>query len=116
MDKKQNLLLWSNALVNKQTHFSEKAMAVFNARNLESRDIKDGSIKIYSSPNGDKENGNTVKMFNLLYVYKKSGSRVLIGKTSVSQQYKIHTDILGWLTKWHFCSFGQTGFASSQIT
>ena len=72
-------------------------MAVFNARNLESRDIKDGSIKIYSSPNGDKENGNTVKMFNLLYVYKKSGSRVLIGKTSVSQQYKIHTDILGWV-------------------
>lgn len=93
---KQNLLLWSKCLINKQTGFAEKAMAVFSAKNID-KDVNNGSVRIYGSPNGDKENGNTVKMFSFLYVYKRSGSRVLIGKVSRTQVYAADRDILGWI-------------------
>lgn len=36
-------------------------------------------------------------MFNLLYVYRKNGSRVLICKTGKTQLYRAEKDILGWV-------------------
>ncbi|MCW3092363.1 MAG: hypothetical protein JWP81_3432 [Ferruginibacter sp.] len=105
--QKENLLLWARCLENKITHFSEKAITVYNERNINKSSslTKKDNVRIYSTPNLEKENSNTVKMFQFLYVYKRAGSSALIGKVYNSNVYRIERDVLGWvdediLQKW----------------
>lgn len=105
--RKQNLLLWARCLENKVTHFSEKAITVFNEKNINKSSslTKKDNVRIYSTPNLADENSNTVKMFQFLYVYKREGSSALIGKVYYSNVYRIERDVLGWvdedlLQKW----------------
>ncbi len=94
---KERLLLWWRCLEDKNTHFAKKAMAVVSAKNLDAEFRKDNSLRIFSGPDVNKENRNTIKMFNFLYVYKSTGARVLIGKNWKTNTYNADRDILGWV-------------------
>ncbi|MEO7768003.1 MAG: type VI secretion system protein TssR domain-containing protein, partial [Ferruginibacter sp.] len=105
--KKDNLLLWARCLENKITHFSEKAITVYNEKNINKSSslTKKDNVRIYSTPALQDENSNTVKMFQFLYVYKRAGASALIGKVYNSNVYRIERDVLGWvdediLQKW----------------
>ena len=94
---KDKLLLWWRCLEDKNTHFAKKAMAVVSAKNLDADLRSDNSMRIFSGPDINKENKNTIKMFNFLYIYKSTGSRVLIGKTWKTNTYEADRHVLGWV-------------------
>jgi len=98
--KKELLLLWTRrCLQNKVTKFTEKAMAVTKAENWEDKIKLDNSLHLFNDPLLTKQNNNTVKMFNFLFIYKMEGNKVLIGKNYRSTVYSVNKDILGWVDK-----------------
>lgn len=98
--KKENLLLWFVCQKNSKG-FSEKAMTVVKIENL--ADIKSltknnqEGVRIFGNPYLQTENNNSVRMFDFLYVYKKIGRSVLIGKINKSRPDRIDKDVLGWV-------------------
>jgi len=97
--KKENLLLWNRCLKEKTTDFAERGFIVLTEKKF--RTIASSSSEkpgtFFSSPDLQKGNNNTAKAFQILYVYKRLGKSVLIGKVYKSNIYHADKDILGWV-------------------
>jgi hypothetical protein len=99
---KTKMLLWPNALVDRDTRFTVKALAVNSLETL--NDTKkyadDEKLKLYVEPSLNAQSDNDVRLYDFLYVYKKEGNSWLIGKTpSIRIPYYVSSTILGWVDK-----------------
>lgn len=100
--KKEFLLLWNHSLVNDK-RFKRKALPIIKDeaafKNPASYIKTGGQLKVFRSPNGDKENDKEVRMFQFLYVFKESGNRILIAKSDVFTPMSVDNQVLGWVPK-----------------
>jgi hypothetical protein len=96
--KKNDLLLWNRGLINPRTKIHLKALLLNKFDDF--KDIpcdKKELVKVYTSPTGSnlKDNLNIYKFY---FVYKKEGTRYLLGETSQLSIYE-PAFLLGWVDK-----------------
>lgn len=108
----ENLLLWDNALSDRNTGFTLKAAIVPNTtdvvNNVKSY-IKNDSAVVYSSPNFSQVLEKKIPIGQLVYVYKKSeDSRgYLIGKSPSFTVENAKENIYGWISSNMLTVWGQ---------
>lgn len=98
--KKESMLLWNKSLVNPRTKIHLKALLLNKFDSEAVRKIpcdKQNIVKVYKSPSGD-ELLEDLNIYRFYFVYKKEGSRVLLGQLS-GLSYVDNTILLGWVDK-----------------
>lgn len=98
--KKDNVLLWTDALYDESTGFQEKVLL----RNRLIRDLKNDKIidknyGVYISPYSSEEDIHEKGEYPVYYVYKIENDRLLIGEDSRFVSHSIQSTIIGWVPK-----------------
>jgi hypothetical protein len=99
---KSKMLLWRNALVDRETRFTIKALAVNSPETLMDVEkyAQDDKLKIFTDPLLRTKSDNDVRLYNFMYVFKKEGNSLLIAKTvRIDVPTNVSTIILGWVDK-----------------
>jgi hypothetical protein len=98
---KENLLLWMRCLEDAKK-LSLKALPIITKSTLGSNldaYVKAGdNLRLFRNPGLSVDNETTIQMFQFLFVFKKEGNSLLVGKGNVTFQYRIETDMLGWVS------------------
>ncbi len=99
--EKSKLLLWRNALFNKQTNFSIKGLSVRSLSTLKS-DIQSGKkgLRIFDHPElmADAENDSELPLFEFLFVFKKEKDKYLIGTSDkLPLSANAPREVKGWI-------------------
>lgn len=99
--EKSKLLLWRNALVNKQTDFSIKGLSVRSLSTLKS-DIQSGKkdLHIFDHPElmADAENNSNLPLFEFLFIFKKEKNRYLVGTSDkLPLSFNAFKEVRGWI-------------------
>lgn len=100
---KEQLLLWQNAIRNRDNGFSLKATLVPNASDVlkdGSKYLKNDSVMVFSSPDLTKMTSEKLPVGQLVYIYKtaEDGKRFLVGKTPAVKLDSISKSIYGWVS------------------
>lgn len=100
---KEQLLLWQNAIRNKDNGFSLKAALVPNASDVlkeGSKYLKNDSVTVFTSPDLTKTTSEKLPVGQLVYIYKtaEDGKRFLVGKTPSVKLDSISKSIYGWVS------------------
>lgn len=95
--KKENLLLWNRCLENKNSRFAKKGFIIIDSKNILDGDTSNTVlISLYKNP--DTKIGQILtKPFQILYVYKHIGNKLLLGRVLKSNVYRISTEVAGWI-------------------
>jgi len=99
--EKTKLLLWRNALFNKQTNFSIKGLSVRSISTLKS-DIQSGKkdLYVFDHPElmADAENNSNLPLFEFLFIFKKEKDRYLIGTSDkLPLSFNAPKEVKGWI-------------------
>lgn len=108
--KKDKMLCWKYSLRNSQTEFVVKAISVINDEseevmsNLAKFLSNNQQIQLYDDPNLTIKNGNDIKFFNFLFIYKietnaKGENVFLIGRSDASGPTSFNESIMGWVSE-----------------
>jgi hypothetical protein len=96
--QKKDLLLWNEGLLNPRTKIHLKALLLNKFDDF--KDIpcdKKELVNVYTSPRGVKQKDN-LNIYKFYFVYKKEGTRYLLGETSQLSIYE-SSFLLGWVDK-----------------
>jgi hypothetical protein len=99
--RKDRLLLWPSCLIN-DIKLSRKALPVISSQNLyDPKSFLDdeNNVRIYEDPEMTKISRTTIKLFQILFVYKEVGNAILVGRAARTQSGTMQNDILGWVNK-----------------
>lgn len=108
--RKENLLLWGDALINNEKKFSIKGLSIISDPNFMSNitqyTSKNNELKVFRSPELNDETEKTIAFSKFLFIYKKEKNAFLISQANEfegpsSAKYKIQ----GWvkasaITEW----------------
>ncbi|MCC6600563.1 MAG: hypothetical protein IT223_07790, partial [Crocinitomicaceae bacterium] len=97
---KDRMLLWKHALVNAKTKFTKKALVVNQKESLRNPEkyASQKNLRIFNNPELSQENTADVRLYDFLYIYKKEGKAVLLGKGLEFSAVSSATQILGWVS------------------
>jgi hypothetical protein len=97
---KSKLLLWLRCMVSPVNLLGLKALPILNEGNFKTSETfikKEGTLRLFGDPGLTRENGKAIMMFQFLYIYKREGHRLLLGKAYESNLFRIEQDALGWV-------------------
>ncbi|MGB0931877.1 MAG: type VI secretion system protein TssR domain-containing protein, partial [Chitinophagales bacterium] len=98
---KKYLLLWRHCIISPK-RMDTKAMLLntvetISKDNITVKDLQKATF--YKEPNLSAESGNTARLFNFFFVYKREGDAILLGKDNFIRDY--YTDyeniVMGWV-------------------
>lgn len=97
---KDKMLLWSHSMIDRETRFTMKCLAVNSLKTLQNVEqyAKGDNLRLYNEPKSVKENSADVRLYNFLYVYDEEAGYVLIGK-QIKFEPGSRDVILGWVNK-----------------
>jgi len=107
---KSRVLLWSDALVDTSSRFTQKALTVKRQSALKNlATAKARALSLFNSPSlsADSRNRNEVRIFDFLYIYKKEGTSLLIGKSPEILPSNASENIMGWVNTDNIHTWGQ---------
>jgi len=98
---KSSMLLWSSALYSDNTNFRVKVMTIITpaqmAGELDRIRAEGKKMNFFSDPYTKKENNNELPLFEIFYVFKKDGDRLLLGKRDNISRGNADYYLLGWV-------------------
>jgi hypothetical protein len=98
---KSSVLLWSTALYSAKTNFRIKVMTITTPDLMASeveRIRKEGKkMNFFSNPTTTKENNNELPLFEIFYVFKKEGNRILLGRRDNISKGNASYYLMGWV-------------------
>ncbi|GAA4343174.1 hypothetical protein GCM10023184_43300 [Flaviaesturariibacter amylovorans] len=97
---KSKLLLWLRSQVSNRK-ISEKVLPILTDKSYKNSDVhvkQGGRLKLFKDPGLTQVSDIGITMFQFLFVYKREGKSVLVGKGAVSFPDRIDSDVLGWVS------------------
>jgi hypothetical protein len=98
---KSSMLLWSTAMYSDRTNFRVKAMTIITPSLMkdELARIKSEGKKMnfFSNPETTIENNNELPLFEIFYVFKKEGTRLLLGRRDDISKGNAGYYLMGWV-------------------
>jgi hypothetical protein len=99
---KATMLLWATALYSDVTSFRMKGMTITTPDHMKlelERIHKTNGKKLnfYSNPTTTKENNNELPLFEIFYIFKKEGSRILLARRDNISKGNASYYIMGWV-------------------
>jgi hypothetical protein len=98
---KSSMLLWATALYSEKTSFRVKVMTITTptqmVSDLERIKAAGKNLNFFSSPTTKLENNNELPLFEIFYVYKKEGTRLLLGRRDNISKGNAANYLMGWV-------------------
>ena len=95
--EKENLLLWEQCLVT-NNNISKKVMILNTLRSSLDTSLQHDRVIFYTDPELTNETENISDLYQVFFIYKKSGNSVLVGKDAINTHPDIiEENIKGWV-------------------
>jgi Type VI secretion system, TssR len=98
---KTKALLWMHSMVDAQTKFARKCLAVNSIRTLSEIGsyVNNDKLILYTRPGGKNPTEAHVMLYNFVFIFKEEGDYYLVGKKMNMVEGSIQNDLLGWVSK-----------------
>lgn len=98
---KSKALLWMHCMVDADTKFSRKCLAVNSIKTLAEIGsyVNNDKLILYTQPGGNNPTDSHVLLYNFVFIFKEEGDYYLVGKKMNMVEGSVQNDILGWVSK-----------------
>jgi hypothetical protein len=97
-----SMLLWPTALYSDKTNFRIKVMTITTPKQMfveidRINTTKGKKLSFFSNPTTTVENNNELPLFEIFFVYKKEGTRYLLGRRDNISKGNASNYLMGWV-------------------
>ena len=106
---KENVLLWSKAVIHPETKFIRKVIAVNTIPTLNDvlKYSEDEKLKLFTAPQGSERSDLKINLYTFAFIMKEQDGYFLIAKSTYTTTVSAQNDILGWVSKDIIQEWGQ---------